>query len=126
MWAQIINAILGIWLIAAPAILGSDKPIATNEHIVGPLIASFAIISCWEITRAVRLYNLPLGAWLLLAPWVLGYNDTTAIINEMVVGLLVIAFCLVKGKVEGHFGGGWSAIWGKDPLHEQEVRKQRL
>ncbi|WP_347158138.1 SPW repeat protein [Pontibacter chitinilyticus] len=123
MWAQIINALLGIWLMAAPAILGTDKTIANNENIVGPLIASFAIISCWEITRVVRLYNLPLGAWLLLAPWVLGYHNTTATLNEMGVGLLVIILCFVKGKVEGQYGGGWSSIWGKNPLHEQKASR---
>ena len=124
MWAQVINALLGLWLMAAPAVLGADKTIANNDHIVGPLIASFAIISWWEATRVVRLYNVPLGLWLLVAPWVLGYDNTAAIVNDMLVGVVVIGLSFVKGKVEGKFGGGWSAIWKEDTPHAQEARRQ--
>jgi len=124
MWAQVINALLGLWLMASPAIIGETGIVADNNHIVGPIITSFAIISWWEATRVVRLYNLPLGAWLLLAPWVLGYPDTTSIINSMVVGALVIGFSLVKGKIEETYGGGWSAVWKSDSLHAHEAKKQ--
>ncbi len=96
---------------ASPSILGFNHQATDNDHIVGPIIASFAIISWWEATRVVRLYNLPLGAWLLLAPWVLGYQATTPIINDMLVGALVISFSLVEGKITDEYGGGWSAIW---------------
>jgi hypothetical protein len=124
MWAQIINTLLGIWLMASPAILGADKTIADNDHIIGPIIASFAVISWWEATRVVRLYNIPLGAWLLLAPWILGYDSTTSIINDMLVGTLVISLSLVKGKITDTYGGGWSAIWKSDTPHAREARKQ--
>lgn len=124
MWAQVINALLGLWLMVSPAILGfEDKTISNNAHIVGPIITSFAVISWWEATRVVRLYNVPLGLWLLLAPWVLGYEPTTAILNDMVIGAAVAALSFVKGKVEGSYGGGWSAIWRKDSLHATEARR---
>ncbi|MBC5775336.1 SPW repeat protein [Pontibacter sp. KCTC 32443] len=126
MWAQIINAILGIWLTVSPAILGlsDDKTISNNAHIVGPVIASFAVIAIWEATRVVRLYNVPLALWLLLAPWVLGYDQTTAIINDMVTGVAVLGLSMVKGKIEGTYGGGWSAIWHRNSLHTTEARRQ--
>jgi hypothetical protein len=126
MWAQIINALLGIWLMASPAVFGfaDDRIISNNAHIVGPVIASFGIIACWEATRVVRYYNLLPGAWLLLAPWVLGYDATTAIVNDMVIGAAVIGLSLVKGKVSGTYGGGWSVIWKKDSLHATEARRQ--
>ena len=121
MWAQCINAALGVWLMASPGIFGFSNTIADNDHIVGPVITTFAIIALWECTRVVRTYNIPLGAWLLLAPWILGYDDTTAIINDMAVGALVIVFSLVKGKVEQRFGGGWSAIARSNALHQKEA-----
>jgi hypothetical protein len=126
MWAQIINALLGIWLMASPAVFGfaDDRTISNNAHIVGPVIASFGIIACWEATRVVRYYNLLPGAWLLLAPWVLGYDATTAIANDMVIGAAVIGLSLVKGKISGTYGGGWSAIWKKDSLHATEARRE--
>ncbi len=126
MWAQIINAFLGIWLMASPAILGfsDDKTISDNAHIIGPVVATFAVIAWWEATRVVRLYNIPLGLWLILAPWVLGYNETTAIANDMLVGAAIVGLSLVKGKIEDSYGGGWSGLWKKDSLHAREARRQ--
>ncbi|OKL39808.1 SPW repeat protein [Pontibacter flavimaris] len=126
MWAHVLNALLGIWLMASAAILGySDaKTITDNEHIAGPIIASFAIISWWEATRVVRLYNVPVGLWLLLAPWVLGFDNTTATVNSMLVGALVTGLSFVKGKIKDVYGGGWSAVWKSDTLHAREARKQ--
>lgn len=124
MWAQVINALLGIWLTASPAILGlEDKTISNNAHIIGPVVASFAIIAWWEATRVVRLYNVPLGLWLLLAPWVLGYENPAAIFNDILVGAAIVCFSFIKGNIEGSYGGGWSAIWKKDSLHATEARR---
>ena len=124
MWAQILNAILGIWLVAAPAVLGYDGTAADNAHIIGPVVASFAVISWWEATRTVRLYNIPLGAWLLLAPWVLGYDSSGPVVNDMLVGALVLGLSFVKGRVTETFGGGWSTLWKTDTPHAQAARKQ--
>lgn len=125
MWAQIINVVLGIWLMASPAIFGLEGTSADNAHIVGPVVASFALISWWEATRVVRLYNIPLGLWLLLAPWVLGYTESAAIINDMAIGLLVTGLSLVKGKIDNSFGGGWRAVWHSHTPHAHEAHVQQ-
>jgi hypothetical protein len=125
MWAQIVNAVLGLWLMVSPSILGLEGSTADNDHIIGPIIASFAIISWWEATRVVRLYNIPLGLWLILAPWVLGYENNSAIINDMAVGLLVIGLALVKGELTSTFGGGWKATWHSDTIHAREAKTQQ-
>lgn len=117
MWAQMLNAALGVWLMAAPAVLGYGPPAETNDRIVGPVIATFAIVACWEATRPVRRWNLPLGAWLLLAPWVLGYAGGLATLNSLAVGVLVIGLARVRGTITGRYGGGWSALWRSDTLH---------
>src|SRR5581483_4045175 len=43
MWEEIINALIGVWLIASPYVLGfsSDKPVTTNMIIVGGLALAF-------------------------------------------------------------------------------------
>ena len=111
MWAQIINTGLGIWLMVAPSVLSYDKVGSDNCHVVGPLIVTFAFVSCWEITRPVRKVNYLTGAWLLLAPWILGYDETLPILNDMIVGALVIGFAWVEGKITASFGGGWKSLW---------------
>lgn len=109
MWAHVINAALGLWLMAAPAVLGYGAPGEVNDRILGPVAATFAIVAWWEATRPVRWVNLPIGIWLLLAPWLLGYDATAAIVNSMVVGLIMALCASVRGKVEKRYGGGWTA-----------------
>ncbi len=111
MWAQIINTLLGLWLMVAPVVLNYGKTGTNNCHITGPLIASFAFVACWEVIRPVRKINLLSGLWLLAAPWVLGYVETLPIVNDMVVGALVLGLALVKGTIEESYGGGWKAAW---------------
>lgn len=124
MWAQVVNAVLGLWLMAAPAVLEYGGVAQTNDRILGPVIATFAVIAWWEATRAVRLWNLPLGVWLLLSPWILGYETSVAMLNSVGVGLLVSGLACIQGTVEGTYGGGWSALWRSDTLHEREAQAQ--
>lgn len=128
MWAQVINAILGIYLMSCPDYFGYGMKAAAsnNDHIVGPVIATFAITAIWEACRNARWFNIPVAFWLLLAPWVLGYDNTTAIINDMVVGVIVLALSFVKGHVSQRFGGGWRAIWKRDAPHNLEAKEAAL
>ena len=110
MWAQIVNVILGVWLLIAPAVLGYGDPARTNDRIVGPLAAAVATIAAWEVTRAVRWVNLVLGLWLFAAPWLLGY-EADAMFNAMIVGLVLAACALVRGDYRPErFGRGWAAL----------------
>lgn len=117
---RLTNAALGIWLMASPAVLGYGNPAETNDRIVGPLIATLAIIAIWDILRPARRVNLVLGLWLIAAPWVLplffdpGYPPQ-ATLNSMVVGAFVAALSLYRGKLGTRFGGGWRVLWQGDP-----------
>lgn len=119
MWARILNALLGIWLMAAPAMLGYGEPALINDRIFGPIAASLATIAIWQATRPLRWLNLLIGIWLLLAPWVLSYPQAAATLNSSIVGILMIALALVKGKTNQEFGGGWSTLWHQS-ISEQE------
>ena len=119
-----IVAALGIWLMAAPAVIGYGEPLATSDRIFGPVIATFAVVAWWEATRSVGKWNAPLGLWVLVAPWVLGADGTWAVVNGMAAGALVMALSLVKGKVEKTYGGGWSSLWSDDPEHERIARER--
>lgn len=110
MWAQAINVLLGIWLMAAPTTLGYSGLAANSDHIVGPLVATFACIALWEVTRALRWLNLPLGLWQVVAPWLFDY-PTAAAINGTIVGIAVAALTCIRGRLHHRFGGGWSALW---------------
>lgn len=110
MWARFINVAIGIWLMAAPAVLGyGGTAAAHHDRIVGPVLASLACIAIWEVTGPLRWLNLLIGGWLLLAPWVLGlpYDAT---INSSFAGLVVVCLSLVRGSLTHRFGGGWLSL----------------
>jgi SPW repeat len=110
MWPQLFNTALGIWLMAAPAVLEYGRPASTNDHIIGPLIATFACIAIWESTRSVRWVNLPLGLWLIAAPLILGHPQAAAI-NSVLCGIAIAVASCLGGAIQQRFAGGWSALW---------------
>lgn len=109
----------------APGIFQYSSAAADNGHIAGPIIVTFSVVAIWEATRVVRKWNLPVGVWLLAAPWILGYDNTIAIISDMGVGLFVLIFASIQGKIEKRYGGGWSSLWSRNPEHLQEAEENR-
>jgi hypothetical protein len=111
MWAQLISAIVGVWLMASPSVLGYGRPLATSDWIVGPLIASFGLIAAWEISRAVRWLNVALAAWLVLSAFVVGGVASGAMLAyHVVAGILVGVLSLVRGKQRHPYAGGWRSL----------------
>ena len=123
MWPRIVNAALGLWLMAAPALLDYGGAARTNDRIVGPVAASFAVIAIWEVTRPLRWANVALGVWLLVAPWLPGY-DPVPLLNSLAVGACLITFGWIRGPIRHRLGGGWSALLpgrGSQTARTQEV-----
>jgi hypothetical protein len=110
---QLINIAIGLWLMAAPAVLGYGRPASVSDHVVGPLVATFACIALWEATRAVRRINLPLGLWAIVAPWALG-APMGGKVNGVLCGIAVAALSCFGGRIQQQFGGGWPAIWQRE------------
>ncbi|MBI3117634.1 MAG: SPW repeat protein [Candidatus Hydrogenedentes bacterium] len=109
MWAQFIAMVIGIWLMAAPAVLKYAGAAADNSHTTGPLVATLAAVALWECTRGVRFANVPLGLWLVIAPMVLEH-ETPAAVNSVACGLALASLAFVRGRVKRSFGGGWAAL----------------
>src|SRR3546814_935165 len=63
------TAAVGLWLLAAPAVLGTSGAAADSDHLVGALIVTITAVALAEPTRAFRYLNVGVGAWLLAAPW---------------------------------------------------------
>lgn len=63
MIAPLVNVALGLWLMAAPAVLAYGGAAATSDRIAGPIIASIAAVAVWDATRVVGRANALLGAW---------------------------------------------------------------
>ena len=113
MWPQILNAIMGVYLMVAPPLLHYNTTGSISCRIVGPILATFAIVACWEITRGVGKVAILLGLWLLAAPWILNYEEIIPIVNDLASGTLIISLAFVKGKTKNKYGGGWKSLWSK-------------
>jgi hypothetical protein len=112
---QFINLVLGLWLMAAAAVLDYARPAAMIDQIIGPLIATFACIALWEACRPMRWLNVPLGLALVILPWPLGYPAVAAA-NSVVIGVAAAALATRGGAIHHAIGGGWSMLWrGHEP-----------
>ena len=110
MWAQCVNALLGLWLIVAPAFLGAGG--ATSGRIAGPLILASALTAAWEPTRPLRWLTLLGGIWLFVGPWFIGLTGLP-LLNSLVVGLAIVALALVGAPYRPwRYGGGWGRVFG--------------
>jgi hypothetical protein len=118
MWARIASFVLGLWLMAAPAVLDYADPARTNDHVMGPIATGFAFIAIWQLMRPLRWIGLVVGAWLLAAPWILGYGLAPTI-NSLVVGLLLVVLAFLGAKTSKRFGGGWASLLRNEARDQQ-------
>ncbi|MBD0293795.1 MAG: SPW repeat protein [Flavisolibacter sp.] len=124
MWSCIATIIIGLWLMISPSVLGMTQSAANNNHIVGPLVITFAVIALWEINRNVIKVNILIGAWLIIAPFLIDFAATTAIISNIVAAIAIIFLSLIKREVKQHYGGGWVSLSQPNPPHLREAENE--
>ena len=112
-WAQALAAVLGVWLMASPAVFGYAGSASAVHRIVGPVAAGFAFVAIWGHMRPLRWVLLVLGTLLIVVPGVLGVG-LTATVTSIVVGGLWGGLAFVRGEVPESYGGGWSSLWTGD------------
>ena len=99
------SAALGIWVMFAPAIFGSEGAAADGDHLVGALIVTFAVIALAEVARPARFVNALFGAWLIASPWVLIGATFGATWSNVLVGVALIVLAVPRGTVRQRYGG---------------------
>jgi hypothetical protein len=114
MWPQLGVTAVGIWLMAAPAVLGYGGAAAASDRIVGPTVAAIGFVAASAITRGLRWLNLIPAVWLLVGPWLLG-APVPAKASSITAGLLVLALARSGRPDPGRFGGGWRSLAGPGP-----------
>lgn len=118
MWARILAIVLGLWLEAAPAVLGYGGLAAKGDRVVAPLIVGFAVVAVAEVMRPLRWVTLVLGIWLIIQAWTFGYPPAAAA-NASGVGVVVAICAFVRGVIRQRYGGGWSALM-RTPVEQTE------
>ena len=103
-WNLVVTAVLGVWLMLTPYILGSAGTAAHSDHLFGALIVTFAVIALADVGRPARFINIAFGAWVIAAPWILSGASATSRWSNLASGALVILLSLPKGFVGERYG----------------------
>jgi hypothetical protein len=101
---------LGVWLMAAPALLGLGQPATDVLHIIGPIAASVGFVAASEVTRGLRWLNVLTGVALVVTPLALSFAPT-ALLVSLCTGLALIGLAFRGGRTATRFGGGWRALF---------------
>src|SRR5574337_499355 len=110
MWTAITNIFLGLWLMFSPSVLQMNQSTADNNHIIGPLVIAFSIISLWDINRKIIRVNIVLGLWLLVALFVLNFSTALVLSSNGACACFIIVFSSIKRKPKQRYGGGWHSL----------------
>ena len=102
------NIIAGLWLIAAPFVLGHAAVEAAmwNEILVGAVVLVLAAVRVANPDRfaGLSLVNLIAGLWLIAAPFVCGYADVgRAMWNDVIVGIVIAALAASSASMTNSF-----------------------
>lgn len=103
-WNFVASAAMGLWLMFAPAIFGSNASAADADHLLGALIVTGSVILFAEVARPFRWLNLLLGMAVIAAPFFSSGNNTASITNDIVAGLLVMILNVRRGPILERYG----------------------
>jgi hypothetical protein len=106
-WQDLLNAALGVWLVASPWLMNfDDGGVAMwNAVIAGVLLAGLAF-GAFFVPRAWEDWAQAIVAlWLVASPWVLGFSKSEVpMLNALWVGVAVLAlasWALLANKAQG-------------------------
>lgn len=122
-WIDWVNVMLGVWLITSPWLLAvgaGNRPVAWNSWGVGAAIVTLALFSMFKPAVWGAVVGALLGTWLIASPWLLEFaNVSTATLNAVIVGMLVVGYALWAMRIDATFGDGTSG----DGLKPQPRRR---
>lgn len=102
-WNLLVSALMGAWLMLAPAIFETQGRTAHSDHILGALVVTVAIVAFAEVARAARFINIVLALGIIVLPWVFGGATLASSINDLIIGVLIIALSIPPGKIKNTY-----------------------
>jgi uncharacterized membrane protein len=109
-WTLIASALIGLYLLATPLTHGTEPPLYFSDHILGCLVVTIAVAALAELTRLLRLLNVPLGLWLAASPFFLDGGNLVSTIADVALGLALAALSLPRGARSREQYGGWNRL----------------
>ncbi|MGH2404592.1 MAG: SPW repeat domain-containing protein, partial [bacterium] len=91
-------------LMAAPDVFNTVGFAADSDHLLGALVVVVAITATAEVARALRFLNILLAVAIIVAPLV-SEASLLARLNDLAVGVVIIALSLPRGQIRNRYGG---------------------
>jgi hypothetical protein len=122
---NILTLVLGLWLVAAPFVLGYRDSVdgiggTVNDVIVGIVVVILSVARLFKplATPPLSLLMAGVGAWQIVAPFALTYavdgGWPAAKTNDIVVGIALVLFATAAWLI-----GAWRADPGSGLSHDQ-------
>jgi hypothetical protein len=96
-WQDPINALLGVWLIISPWVLGFSGTVSAtgNFVIVGILLLAAALGAMYVPKKWEEWVESVLGLWMIVSPWIVRYTTVhSAKVDAVVAGIVILVLGL--------------------------------
>lgn len=98
-WFIILQAIVGMWLMARPSVLPFNIQSADCDHWLGAIIVTVAAVAAAEVTRTARFVNVIAGVIVLTLAFIFSSGSTAVLISGIVSAVLLIIASIPKGVI---------------------------
>ncbi len=98
-WTALVQLAIGLWLMARPDVLPASAVSANIDHVCGALIVTCAVVSTAEVTRTVRLLNVPIAIALMLGSICFARQLPLVLSSNLFCGLALILAAIPKGEI---------------------------
>jgi len=109
-WQDVVNALLGVWVVLSPWALGFQGTTAAmaNAVVVGAALIA-AAAGAMLVPRAWEEWTeCALGVWLVISPWVLGFGALRdPMLAALFSGLVIAALALWTLLTDKDYSGWW-------------------
>ena len=109
-WQDPVNAVVGLWLICSPWIMGyqSEMTPVANAVIVGILLIAAAMGAIFVPRAWEEWTEAALGLWLAVSPWVLAFSTTrSATVTAVATGVVIMVLALWVLATDKDYAAGW-------------------
>ncbi|MBS0653038.1 MAG: hypothetical protein JSR39_05855 [Verrucomicrobia bacterium] len=98
-WLIILQALVGVWLMARPNVLPFNIQSANCDHWMGAIIVTVAAVATAEVTRTARFVNVIAGVIVFILTLIFSSGSTAILISGIASAVLLIIVSIPKGVI---------------------------
>jgi hypothetical protein len=98
-WPIILQALVGVWLMARPNILPFNIQSANCDHWMGAIIVTVAAVATAEVTRVARFVNVIAGAVVFILTLIFASGSTALLISGIASAVVLMIVSIPKGVI---------------------------